>query len=173
MATNQIFQKMKQLFCVIVVLIMCSQVNAQTLEETSDYLEYIIEENPPFENMSSKFKLVNTAETDRFMYVLQRLENGKVMNTLTYLIFFSDIKSISLKQVKVDNKEKYVLTLNLGKDPDLKSYLIGFKGGLETEYIDDVFITLSDDEILAKKSKKAMIHLFKLMDIEVVDLDLF
>ena len=164
---------MKQFFYVVVVLFMYTQINAQTLEETSDYLEYIIEENPPFQNMRSEFKLVNADENDRFMYILQKMESGKVLNTLTYLVFYSDIKSISLREVKIDNKEKYALQLNLGKDQDLRSYLIGFKGALETEYIDEVFITLSDDKDLAGKAKKALMHLFELKDIEVVDLDLF
>ncbi|MGO4912556.1 hypothetical protein [Leeuwenhoekiella sp. W20_SRS_FM14] len=164
---------MKQLIYVVVALLVCNSISAQTLEETSDYLKYIIEENPPFEKTNAEFKLTNSGENDRFLYIIQRLEDGKVMNTLTYLVFFSDIKSISLEKIKSEEAEKYALQINLGKDEDFRSHLIGYKDGFVTEYINDIFISLSEDKALAEKGKRAMMHLFKLKGIEVIDLNMF
>lgn len=163
---------MKQLFCVIVVLIMCSQVNAQTLEETSDYLEYIIEENPPFQGMSTEFKIVNRSDGDRFTYVLELREGDKILNSKTSLVYLSEIKNIILDVANYEDHLKYELRLGLKAD-ELKSFGVAYGNSMNAVLIDELVIVLPHNQTLANKIKSAMMHLFKLKNLKVSDLNMF
>jgi|GEM_PF-3661186 hypothetical protein len=161
---------MKQLIFLTILLLASNKLTAQTLEETVGYLAYVIDENPPMENRKAEFKMYKNVENEGFVYELSRTENGKIMNSITFLIFFSDIKSIQLIE---GSDKKYVLYLGLGKDERRKSSLTGFKNGLREEYIDEMYITLSDRKETAERVKKAFKHLFKLKDVRVIDLNMF
>lgn len=163
---------MKQLFYVVVVLLACNKISAQTLEETSDYLEYIIEKNPPFDGMFTEFKVINSSDGDRFTYVIELRDGDKILNSKTSLVYFSEIKNIILDLVNYEGHIKYQLRIGL-KDDESKSFAVAYGNALNAVPIDELVIALPNNEILVGKIKKAMMHLFKLKDLKVSDLNMF
>ncbi|PHQ30894.1 hypothetical protein [Leeuwenhoekiella nanhaiensis] len=163
---------MKQIFYVVVALFMYTQVNSQTLEETSDYLEYIIEENPPFQGMSTEFKVVNTSDGDRFTYVIELREGDKILNSKTSLVYLSEIKNIILDVANYEGHVKYQLRIGLKADK-LNSFAVAYGNSMNAVPIDELVIALPNNEVLANKIKSALMHLFKLKNLKVSDLNMF
>lgn len=167
---------MKKLILVVFIILTSCNTNSQNLEETQDYLEYIISSNPPFDGFETEIEFRNSTEKGkRLVYTLNQLDaNKKLVNGKTSIVFIEEMKNIILEESMYDYQRKYTLRIGLVKKTEQKSFataIVNDKFG--SENITEVSIVLLHNKELAEKIKKAFIHLGKLNGVTITDLDKF
>src|SRR5690554_4416122 len=85
--------------------------NTQNLEETTDFLEYIIKEYPPFPHFETSFEVFNPDDVGNekvgFLHTLEIVDSEKNMiNSKASRVFIKDIKNIIVKVANYENKKK-------------------------------------------------------------------
>jgi len=170
---------MRKIFIGVIILFVSCNPQGHSLEETKDYLEYIIGSNLPFKSFDAELKFIESNEKEsqrsRFSYVIRMLdESGRMTNSKNSLVYIHEMKNIILEESMYDYQKKYSIRIGLLEDENSSSFTSSIVNGkIDVLKISEVTIILPYDEVLASKIKKALIHVGKLNGIKLKDLNSF
>tara|TARA_R100000306_G_scaffold14412_1_gene17870 strand:- start:1498 stop:2007 length:510 start_codon:yes stop_codon:yes gene_type:complete len=169
---------MKKLYLLILLVISCNS-NTKKLDETVEYLEYIIASNPPFNDIETSFKTfkVDSLEKDElegFFYKIElRDKENLLVSSKTSKVFISEIKNIIMEESMYDDAKRYSIRIGINQTENSESFAIAYNEGYQSAKIDEVTILLPYNKELAGKVKKALLQLGELNNIKINDLNAF
>jgi hypothetical protein len=179
---------MKKLY-IYLSLISFISINAQSLEDTKDFLINEINSNPPQKNYTySLYFKDNITPSDANLYSNKKLTNDEYENLFFFIYeisnnsggygisrgFFLDIRDISkvtTTQIFSENYNK--LTLYIENKYYAKEFTETMSTDAKWEYFSKFEIFISGDFSNLQKVKKALIHLGSLKGKSVKDGDVF
>lgn len=174
------------------LLISTSFLNAQSMQDTKDYVKELVDNNTPLSNyQNALFFKENIVKSDADDIAGKNLSYEEYNNIIIYMreVFYEgrkgwlwsvgetadlrDFDKIMIRKSQNKDKYAYYIVVYLKGKYHKKKY--NHVKGSPKEYkpLDKIEILIGDDYETAKKIKKALIHLGKLSGSEVRDGDLF
>jgi hypothetical protein len=160
---------------ILILLLFCYTytVRGQNFQETISFLEATISSYPPLTNYKTKFELPDETEEDYFIYEKEVSNNfGGWAYTISNAVLIKDIESIILVREVQDAGVFHCIKLKL-KENSKSNYFTTGNSGNSGGYLENLKICIPENEKIAEKIKKAIVHLGELKGVEIKDLDMF